>query len=137
MEKHFELTDEVFRNQFTQCTLNPKIFSHEAHLRLAWININDHGIKKAENKIQIQLQNFVEFVGAKDKYNKTLTIVATKAVNHFMNQSKSDNFKDFIVEFPQLKSNFKQLIDSHYSFDIFNSEKAKTEFLAPDLLTFD
>ena len=137
MEKHFELTDEVFENQFTQCTLNPEIFSHEAHLRLAWININDHGIEQAEKKIQTQLQNFVEFVGAKDKYNKTLTIVAIKAVNHFMNQSKSDNFKDFIVEFPQLKTNFKQLIDSHYSFDIFNSEKAKTEFLEPDVLTFD
>ncbi|WP_108808555.1 hypothetical protein [Aquimarina spinulae] len=137
MEKHFELTDKVFKNQFTQCTLNPEIFSHEAHLRLAWIMINDHGIEQAEKKIHTQLQYFVEFVGAKDKYNKTLTIVATKAVNHFMNQSKSDNFKDFIVEFPQLKTNFKQLIDNHYSFDIFNSEKAKTEFLAPDILTFD
>ncbi|WP_025666364.1 hypothetical protein [Aquimarina megaterium] len=137
MEKHFELTDEVFKNQFTQCTLNPEIFSHEAHLRLAWIMINDHGIEQAEKKIHEQLQHFVELVGAKDKYNKTLTIVATKAVNHFMNQSKSDNFKDFIVEFPLLKTNFKQLINSHYSFDIFNSEKAKTEFLEPDVLTFD
>ncbi|PKV50290.1 N-formylglutamate deformylase [Aquimarina sp. MAR_2010_214] len=137
MEKHFELTDEVFENQFTQCTLNPEIFSHEAHLRLAWIHISNHGIEKAEKKIQTQLQSFVEFVGAKDKYNKTLTIVATKAVNHFMNQSKSDSFKDFIVEFPQLKTNFKQLIGSHYSFDIFNSEKAKTEFLEPDVLAFD
>ncbi|EZH74298.1 hypothetical protein ATO12_15645 [Aquimarina atlantica] len=136
MEKHFELTDEAFKNQFTECTLNPEIFSHEAHLRLAWIMINDHGIEQAEKEMHIQLQHFVEFVGAKDKYNTTVTIVATKAVNHFMNQSKSDNFKDFIAEFPQLKTNFKQLINSHYSFDIFDSEKAKTEFLAPDILIF-
>ena len=33
----------------------------------------------------------------------------------------SENFKDFIVEFSQLKQDFKSLINSHYSFDIFVS----------------
>lgn len=137
MEKHFDLSDTDFLHQFTTCKLDPAIFSHEAHLRLAWININHYGIAVAEKNIQSQLQDFVAFVGAKDKYHKTLTIVAIKAVHHFMSKSKSDNFKDFILEFPQLKSKFKELIGAHYSFGIFNSDKAKTEFLEPDLSSFD
>ena len=94
------------------------------------------GLEKAEESIQNQLENFVAHVGAKDKYNKTVTIVAMKAVHHFMKQSKTNNFKDFIIETPQLKINFKELINSHYSFDIFKSMKAKTEFLRPDLIAF-
>lgn len=137
MEKHYELKDAEFEEQFANCTLGASIFSHEAHLRLAWIHITNHGIEQAEKNIQEQLQNYVDFVGATDKYNKTLTIAAVKAVGHFMRRSGSDNFKDFITEFPQLKNNFKALISSHYSFDIFNSQKAKTQFLTPDLHPFN
>ena len=137
MEKHFELTNTAFEKQFATCKLDPTIFSHEAHLRLAWIHIMKYGLEQAEENIQAQLKNFVEFAGATDKYNKTLTIVAIKAVNHFVRRSRSNNFKDFITEFPQLKKDFKTLIDRHYSFNIFNSQKAKIEFLKPDLLPFD
>ena len=137
MEKHFELSDSEFEKQFISCELNPADFSHEAHLRLAWINIDKYGIQQAEKNIQNQLQKFVEFVGAKDKYNMTLTLAAIKAVYHFTLKSKSDNFMDFITEFPRLKYNFKELMDFHYGFDIYNSEKAKTEFLKPDLIPFD
>lgn len=137
MENHFKLSDSDFEKTFINCELNPADFTHEAHLRLAWININKYGIEQAEKNIQSGLQNFVEFVGVKDKYNTTLTLAATKAVYHFMLKSNADNFKDFVSEFPRLKTNFKDLMQCHYGFDIFNSEKAKTEFLAPDLLPFD
>lgn len=137
MEDHFHLTDIEFEKQFENCELNPSSFSHEAHLRLAWIHISKYGIEKAIQNVQLQLQDFVEFVGAKDKYNKTLTIAAIKAVFHFTVKSESDNFKDFIREFPRLKYNFKELMDFHYGIDIFSSERAKTEFIEPDLVPFD
>ena len=136
MEKHFELSDAEFEKQFTTCELNPSIFSHEAHLRLAWIHIDNYGLEKAKENIQKQLKNFVVHVGATDKYHTTLTITAIQAVYHFMQQSKTDNFKDFINEFPQLNNDFKSLINSHYSFDIFGSAKAKINFVAPDLMPF-
>nr|WP_321236767.1 hypothetical protein [uncultured Psychroserpens sp.] len=137
MEKHFKLSDSEFQQKFITCELNPSYFTHEAHLRLAWININENGIEQAEKNIQTQLQKFVEFVEAKDKYNTTLTLAATKAVYHFMLKSNADNFKDFITEFPRLKYNFRELMDCHYGFDIYNSNQAKTEFLEPDLIPFD
>lgn len=137
MQKHFELSDSDFENKFVNFELNPSDFTHEAHLRLAWINIKKYGINQAEKNIQVGLKNFVEFVGAKDKYNVTLTLAAIKAVYHFMLNSKSENFQNFITEFPQLKNNFKDLMSCHYGFDIYNSEKAKIEFLEPDLIPFD
>ena len=137
MEKHFNLTDSEFEAQFNNCELDPSDFTHEAHLRLAWIHISKYGIEKAENNVQHQLKKFVKFVGAEGKYNLTLTVAAIKAVYHFMLKSKSDNFEDFIAEFPRLKYNFKDIMESHYGFDIFKSEKAKKIFIEPDLIAFD
>ena len=136
MNNHNQLSNSVFIEQFKNGSLNPEIFNHEAHVRLAWLYIDKFGVERAEKDIQIQLQNFVEVVGAKDKYHKTLTIVAIKIVNHFMQKSKSDNFTDFINEFPRLKFNFRELINTHYSFNIFGSNKARREFIKPDLLSF-
>ena len=137
MENNVTRSDQEFKEQFKNCELNPSDFTHEAHLRLTWIHINKYGIEKAIETIQIQLKSFVNFVGAENKYNTTLTVAASKAVYHFMLKSKADNFKDFIIEFPRLKYNFKELMACHYGFDIFNSIKAKNEFLEPDLIPFD
>ena len=137
MEKHFNLTDSEFEKRFRNCTLSPELFSHEAHLRLAWIHVTKYGEETAIQNICTQLLTFVELVGAKDKYNKTLTIAAIKAVHHFIKKSNSNTFQDFITEFPRLKFNFKDLMSFHYQVDIFNSEQAKKEFLQPDLMPFN
>ena len=137
MEKHFELSNMEFEIQFSNCILDPAIFSHEAHLRLAWIHIKKYGVEKAVQNICTQLLAFVTAVGEKNKFNETVTIAAIKAVYHFMKKSTSNNFPDFIHEFPRLKYNFKELMAFHYKKDIYISEKAKQEYLEPDLLPFD
>ena len=136
MDPHFELSDELFEEQFKNCKLNPALFNHEAHLRLAWIHVTKYGVEKAIENITGQLSRFVASLGAINKYNKTLTVAAIKAVNHFINNSETDNFKDFILHFPRLKFNFKELMQFHYQIDIFNSEIAKHSYLEPDLLPF-
>lgn len=137
MGDRFQLTDLEFERQFEACEMSSKLFSHEAHLRLAWIHISRYGIENAVSNVQLQIKNYVKHVGAVDKYNATLTIAAVLVVNHFMLKSKAKNFKDFIKEFPRLTHNFRELINTHYGFDVFNSKLAKAEFLEPDLLPFD
>ena len=136
MNNHFQLNDEEFELQFRSGTLNPSLFNHEAHIRLAWIHVTKNGLEEALINIDNQLLDYVSSLGAKNKYNKTVTISAIKAVYHFVQKSKSNNFKDFIAEFPRLKTNFKELLEQHYSIDIFNSNIAKSSFLEPNLLPF-
>lgn len=133
---HYRFSDEEFKEVFESCNLDPSLFSHEAHLRLAWIIVRENGAQEAIDIICDQIQAYVIKLGAEDKFNKTLTIAATKAVSHFIQKSHSDNFPDFILEFPRLKNNFKDLMAAHYSFDIYNSQNAKNHFLEPDLLPF-
>jgi hypothetical protein len=137
MEPHFDLSDDQFEAQFQTLTFEPTHFSHEAHLRLAWIHIRKYGVDKAAENIAEQILAFANSLDENAIYNKTLTIAAVRSVNHFYLKSLSDNFRDFILEFPQLKERFKQLISSHYSIDIFNLRAAKSEFIQPDLIPFD
>lgn len=137
MEKHFTLTDDQLEWQIRHCEFAPEDFTHEAHLRLAWILIGRYGIETAEVQIQELLLRFVDFAGAKDKYNTTLTIAALRAVYHFWQKAETNNFRDFMREFPRLKTNFKELIAAHYGFDIYASDQARLAYIEPDLLPFD
>ena len=137
MEEHIKLSDQEFLQGFTNCTLPGEVFSHEAHLRLAWLYLREHSNDKAEYLIQDQLKKYVASLGAEDKYHSTLTVAAIKIVHHFMSRSKAQNFKDFIAKFPRLKTGFKDLVGSHYGFDIYSSEEARKTYLKPDLLPFE
>ena len=136
MEEHCKLSDQDFLSHFQDCTLIPSWFTHSAHIRLAWIHIHIHGVDKAIEKISIQIKRFDLIHGVGTKYHETLTVASIKAVNHFIQKSESDNFPDFINEFPRLITNFKDLLDSHYGNDIYNSEVAKTKYIQPDLIPF-
>ncbi len=136
MEKHFELTDTEFEAQFANCALDPSLFSHEAHLRLAWIHITKYGLEQAEENIQTQLKNYVAQLGAQDKYHTTVTVAAIKAVYHFIQKSQTKSFKAFIADCPRLKENFKELMGAHYNFDIFGSKEARQAYIEPDSLPF-
>lgn len=112
------------------------MFSHEAHLRLAYIHIKKYGREQAELNMCDQIKGYAESLGVFDKFNKTVTIASVKAMDHFMQKAKSDNFKDFIREFPRLLTNFKDILGQHYGFNVFADPHAKQEFVEPDLLPF-
>lgn len=137
MERHWKLTDEAFEERFSTGKFRPLWFTHEAHVRLAWIYITKYGATLAFQKYSEQLYEFAIKYNATSKYNATVTYAAIKIVAHYIQKSASNNFKDFITEFPQLRANFKELLAKHYSSDIFTSEIAKKTILEPDLIPFE
>lgn len=137
MEQHFNLSDDELESQFKDCTLDPAVFTHKEHIRLAWIHISKYGLVEAEKNIITQLKKYVIAINEVDIYNETLAVAAVKIVNHFMQRTNSNKFQDLIDEHPRLVTNFKGLIASHYGFDIYNNDKAKKAYLEPDLIPFN
>jgi len=137
MKAHSDLSDPQFEEAFKRAILAPQLFTHEAHLRLAWLHIKNYGIDSAITSVTSQIENYTRVLSAEGKYNETVTIAAIKIVYHFMLKATSENFKNFILEFPRLKTNFKDILSQHYGFDVFTFEEAKSSFIQPDLLPFD
>ena len=137
VKSHYDLSNEQFERQFESRSLDASLFTHEAHLRLAYIHITNYGLKQAEKNISNQIKNYVAKLGAEDKYNETVTIAAIKAVYHFMKRSDAEIFPEFIKLHPQLIYNFKGLLMSHYTTDIFNSQLAKQQSIEAELAPFN
>lgn len=136
MEGHLSLTDDQFESQFRNGSLAPNLFNHEAHIRLAWIHVGRYGVEQACEHICCQIQAFDRQHGDGTKYHHTLSMAAVKAVGHFYQKSNANTFTDFINEFPRLISNFKSLVNTHYSAFVIRLPKARTQYLEPDLLPF-
>ena len=136
IEKHYQLSDEEFEQQFQNCLLSPVLFTHEAHLRLAFIHILKYGESIAIKNITSQLKNYVIFAGEKGKYHETITVVSIKEIALRMNSSHQKDFRIFIQEFPELLNNFKSIINNRYSFDVFQSNEARRHYLKPDKLPY-
>ena len=92
------LSDKEFEAQFESGVLPPGLFTHEAHIRLAWIHIDKYGIDKAISNIVQQIQSYTAKLGVTDKFNKTLTIAAVRAVYHFMLKSNSSDFQHKMID---------------------------------------
>ena len=138
MERHDQLKDIDFEKQFENCTFDPKLFTHEAHLRLAWIHVKKYGVENAITNLCNQISKFDRTFGDGTKFNTTVTIASAKVVNHFIQKKPTlSSFNEFINEFPRLKFNFKEILGFHYGIDIFREENAKHKFLKPDLLAFE
>lgn len=136
IKDHSHLTDQEFENQFETYTLKPSMFSHEAHLRLAYIHIKKYGATQAEINMCEQIKGYAESLGVYDKFNKTVTVASVKVMNHFMQKSKTNSFDDLMSEFPKLNTNFREILSQHYGFNVFADKKAKKVFIEPDLMPF-
>jgi len=136
MKSHWNLNDQEFSQQFAACTLDPALFSHEAHLRLAWILLSQNELRRASALLCQQIKNFDQHFGDGSKFHRTLTEAAVRAVYHFKQKSQSDNVRDFLNEFPRLGSHFKEIIAQHYGFDLFSHSEARHRYIEPDLVPF-
>lgn len=136
MMTHLDYSDDQFESEFDNCSFDPSLFTHEAHLRLAYIHIKKYGQEAAIENICNQIKAFDAHFGDGTKFHKTISVAAVKIMNHFMNKQRGLGFEKLIKSYPRLITSFKDLINQHYSQNILNNPKAKGSFLLPDLQEF-
>ncbi len=137
LTSHWQLGDAEFTGLFSNSQLPPVLFTHEAHLRLAYLHIQRYGIDEALETIPAQIASFVDRIGARDKFHMTLTIAAVKVIYHFMQRSSANDVKAFLAGCPELTHHFKDLIGRHYSAEALSYANARVQYTEPDLLPLD
>ncbi len=134
---HFDYSDEDFKQEFADLTLPPRIFNHTAHLRLAFLILQEYGIEDACVKMCQQIQAFDGHYGDGMKFHHTVTAAAVRTVAHFIRRVPQADFVSLIDTFPRLVSQFRELLLAHYSAERLQTPEAKHTYLAPDLLPYD
>ena len=132
-----EIPDRDLVRQIENCTLNPVDFTHEIQLKLCYILIKKYGLESAIGKNQALKENFYVNAMRSNKYNATLTRAYTEILNHFMELSPNASFDKLMREYPRLKHSFKDLVKTHYGYDILKEHrKEDPNNLRPILFTF-
>ena len=118
-----ELSDNELLEQIENCTLSPELFTHEIMLRLAWILIQKHGLEVAIVKNATIKERYFKITLKSDKFNKTLTRAYVEILSYFMTKSKTTNFDKLLREFPRLRHDFKNLVKTHYGYNILKEHR--------------
>ncbi len=126
------MNDHEFITQFEACTLPKESFTHTGHLRLAWVYLSKHSYDEAVELISIGIQRYADSLGASQKFHVTITIVWIKLVEAGINMHPAESFADFLAANPDLTDS--KILTKYYSPACLNSEKARYEWVEPDLL---
>ena len=110
MSDHWSLSDDVFIRQFADKSMNPEIFTHEAHLRLTWILLRNHDLITAQDMICAQIQNFDSVHGDGTKFDDSLTRKCVALMDHLMEKYKNEDLRTLLNQEPSLISDLKGLL---------------------------
>ena len=136
MGGHFQYNDDTFEKQFEDCSFPPNLFSHEAHLRLAYIHIQKYGLDQAIENLCAQIKRYDQFHDKGTKFHVTITVASAKIVHHFIKKHKPESFHKLKKLVPDLAEDLMGLIKKHYSSNILETEESKGQYIKPNLSPF-
>ena len=124
--------DRDFRSAFEACIVTPAQFTHEAHVRIAYIYLVESDVEAAVQRMREALLHFLDHNGLpRSKFHETITRAWVLAVRHFMDGSSSTSSADFIAKNLALLDS--KIMLTHYSASVLFSSDARASFVEPDL----
>jgi len=124
--------DLAFQSAFEALAVPPAQFTHEAHVRLAYVYLAQCDVESAVQNMREALLSFIERNGIpRSKFHETITRAWVLAVRHFMDRSTSTSFADFVAKNPELLDS--KIMLTHYSARVLFSADARESFVEPDL----
>lgn len=135
-ENHNQLSDNEFLYCFETLTLDQLLFTHDAHVRLAWLYLKkENSFEKALEKITEGIKRFDNHFAGGNKYHHTITVAFAFIINNRFRQCRTESWEKFMLLNKDLKVSRKALL-VYYSDSLLDSPEAKIKFIEPDLLTF-
>lgn len=133
------MSDDSFLNAFETCTLPATAWTHEAHVRMAWLYVTRLPYDEAVIRVRNGINKFNNAVLKKDMgYHETITVAFCCLI---ADARKKLHRPDKPCELDDLKSHFPEFFDRklsallrHYRHETLFHESARTSFVEPDLI---
>ncbi|GGB86649.1 hypothetical protein GCM10011352_10680 [Marinobacterium zhoushanense] len=126
------LDDKTYLELFASRALGPEHFDHRGHLRLAWLHLVHFTEEEARQRVCSGIRELATRFGAPEKFNHTLTEALMRIIELRMRGQVIRSFDAFLRENPDLLNDAKSLLDRHYSAELLNSDRARTNWVEPD-----
>lgn len=127
------LSDTDFLHAFENCTIPASSWTHTAHVRLAWLRLNQHPYEAALESVRHGIQSYNKAVLKKEgAYHETITVAFMRLVNE-AKRIGVKHFVDLASTHPALLDRKLSVLLEHYSRDRLFSAEARSGYIEPDL----
>ena len=124
------MTDEEFARAFERGDILPAEFSHQSHVRLAWVYLRESGsFEEALERIRAGIKRFAASAGASQKYHETLTVLWMRLLDEARERAGDCTFKDLLERCPELAD--KDLPLRYYPRERLFSDEARERWVPP------
>lgn len=125
--------DEEFLQMFEQCSLSGKCWTHVAHVRMAWLQMErSSSYEEALERIRTGIMAFnssVQSVG----YHETITVAFARLIHHKRQTEPTKTWQDFLVKHSDLVSRESPILHNFYSPEVLSSQEAREKFVEPNI----
>lgn len=129
------MDDQALWEGFVGCTLTSAQWTHEAHVRTAFLHARQHALDEAHLRLRAGIIRLNERHGLAETsargYFETLTRVWLILVANARLRSGAANSQELLARCPELYD--RTLPSRYYSKELLSSVRARSIFVAPDL----
>ena len=128
--------DAAFLRAFEDCTLPATAWTHQAHVRMAWLYLTRYRPEEALGRVRAGIQTFNDSVLKKaNAYHETITQAYVRLIHERMSTNgNAEDFTSFSAHAPDLLDRTLSALLRHYRRETLFSSEARTGIVAPDLL---
>ena len=126
------LSDPDYLAAFAAGSLPPRLWTHYAHIRMAWLVLSELPFPLAVQRIRSGILNYnTVALGRPEAYHESITLCYAHLIAGALRPDQP--WPDFVTANPDLFSNSKAYLGRFYSQDRLFSAEARQGFVLPDL----
>ncbi len=130
------MTDTEFLEAFEGCSLPEIKWTHEAHVRMAWLYLQKMPLSEAISVVRDGIKRYNASMKKTLAYHETITQVFLQLISLRMQHiGGHQSFTDFCIENSDLLDRNMKALLIYYRKETLFSQAARDAFVEPDLAT--
>ena len=128
------MTDDEFLRAFEDCSIPKASWTHEAHVRMAWLYLRRRPLDEVVPFVRRAIQRYNTSLGNTEGYHETITVAYLRLIDALIDRdAPGGTFASFSTAHPTLLDRELSAVLEHYSRDLLFSKEAIRTFVEPDL----
>lgn len=121
-----------FLIDFENCTLDPDLWTHTAHVRMTWLCLRQASYPEALERIRAGIMRYNgEVLDKLPEYHETVTVAFARLIASRI--CPGEDWETFAARNDDLFTRTPPALSAYYSMTRLMSEEARKNFVEPDL----
>ena len=127
------MSDDDFLLAFEECRIPKERWTHEAHVRMAWLYLRQRPLDEVIPIVRRGIQRYNSSLGNTEGYHETITVAYLMLIDQRVDRGPAaSTFAAFSESHPTLLDRTMTALLEHYSRDLLFSPEARGTFVEPD-----